>query len=69
VSEHEAETDSAPETDSKPQAEPKTLVAPDARPDAKPAPGRLLHRHRHIRWALVDYELLVPYPAPIQTPS
>jgi hypothetical protein len=69
VSEHEAETDSAPETDSKPQAEPKTLVVPEARPDAKPAPGRLLHRHGRIRWALVDYELLVPYPAPIQTPS
>ncbi|MBK1705864.1 hypothetical protein [Halochromatium glycolicum] len=32
------------------------------RPDAEP--GRLVRRRGRTLWALVDYELLVPYPAP-----
>jgi hypothetical protein len=37
------------------------------RPESKPktdAPGQLRCRHGRRLWALVDYELLVPYPAP-----
>lgn len=37
------------------------------RPD--PESGRLVKRHSRTLWALVDYELLVPYPAPGALPA
>jgi hypothetical protein len=44
-------------------AELKTPAKPDSAPMSKSEPGRLLSRHGRTLWALVDYELLVPYPA------
>ncbi|WP_462321235.1 hypothetical protein [Halochromatium sp.] len=49
-----------------PEAEPESQLSSMSESECEhpSTPGRLVCRHGHRLWALVDYELLVPYPAP-----
>ena len=53
-----------PETrsESEPHSSPTSEAVSGVEQDSQP--GRLVSRHGRRLWALVDYELLVPYPAP-----
>jgi hypothetical protein len=57
-------TESSPELPAVRKAEPKAEPEDKTTPSRESEPGRLVSRHGRTLWALVDYELLVPYPAP-----
>ncbi|MCF7977028.1 MAG: hypothetical protein K9L82_03250 [Chromatiaceae bacterium] len=50
-------------TASEPPVDSNSQIKPESQAGCKPEPGRLCCRHGRTLWALVDYELLVPYPA------